>query len=309
MGQAQGMGGTTGQKKRITMGKDTKIQWCDHTVNWWGGCTKVSAGCANCYAETSTPARTFGIEWGAGKPRQKFKNAGLTLERLNYAAAVRQRANPDEPLPLVFWNSLSDWLDPEVPTEWQAGMLGAICRAPNLRHMLLTKRPERFWATIDVAWIEARANRDGELKDWLTAWKTGRPPTNVVLMVTAENQETALERVPQLMEWPAHTRALSLEPLLGPISLEALTWDVGALDQVIVGGESGVNARPCNTAWIWEIVAACRNHKIPCFVKQLGSNVHLGSRRIHMKDAKGGDPAEWPEQFRVRQPIRISKKP
>lgn len=164
------------------------------------------------------------------------------------------------------------------------------------------------------------------------------PLPNVWLGVSCEDQETADDRVPHLLRCPAAVRFLSCEPLLGEIDLwgaryehpeggltgAVTSWGHG-VDWVIVGGESGrPNARPCNVAWIRSIVAQCKAAGVPCFVKQLGARPCLPCEEhrranwgtaidevrsdappdtvpLRLRDSKGGDPAEWPEDLRVRE--------
>jgi hypothetical protein len=176
----------------------------------------------------------------------------------------------------------------------------------------------------------------------------------VWLGVSVENQACANYRIPLLLQTPAAVRFLSCEPLLGPVNLdkvgrgpwysplEGWTLDESGLaaespcamiDWVIVGGESGAKARPCNVEWIEEIVRICRNTFVPCFVKQLGKWIAgdhkgfsvdrwlltdgsifvppiIGERAFarpdgavafSLGDRKGGKPARWPEALRVRE--------
>jgi len=120
-----------------------------------------------------------------------------------------------------------------------------------------------------------------------------------------ENQHFADERIPILLDTPAAVRFISAEPLLGPLGLrpylDGYDW-TDLLGWVIVGGESGPRARPCDLAWVRSILNQCSDAGVPCFVKQLGTNVFDGERdSCHMfRDRKGGDPAEWPTDLRVR---------
>ncbi len=180
------------------------------------------------------------------------------------------------------------------------------------------------------------------------------PLPNVWLGTSVENQKAADKRISQLLKCPAAVRFLSCEPLLGPVDLRIGTtgvptneWGIPVgpcgyhcdervghvdhqnqtLDWVIVGGESGPGARPCNTDWVRSIVKQCAAADVACFAKQLGANVEWsgvqggygdgpsnvwptkskseettrGTWRRFLKDGKGGDPAEWPEDLRVRQ--------
>ncbi len=155
------------------------------------------------------------------------------------------------------------------------------------------------------------------------------PLPNVWLGTSVEDQARADERIPHLLRCPAEVRFLSCEPLLGAVDLTGqfllqraagvrrvaagqMPWDAPkvkhpSIDWVIVGGESGPHARPCDVAWIRSIRDQCRAAGVPVFVKQLGADpcnlpMHLGdgSGRGGLRDRKGGDPAEWPEDLRVR---------
>lgn len=164
--------------------------------------------------------------------------------------------------------------------------------------------------------------------DVSTTW----PISNVWLGVSVENQAAADERIPLLLQAPAAVRFLSCEPLLGPVDLDAVqiphereglrfsalrrqhddrfgSSDT-VLDWIIVGGESGPGARPCDLAWLRSLVRQCSEVDVPVFVKQLGAwpieprdprNVDMDRDRVRLDSKKGGDPAEWPEDLRVRQ--------
>lgn len=343
------------------MSEKTNIEWCTSTGSPWIGCTKVSPGCKNCYAadlDAQRFSRTIGggtkehpiSHWGKGAPRLRTKGFWKDAVRWNkqagemlYPLKLRER-------PRIF-PSLCDWLDDEVPIEWLHDFLKLIYDTPNLDWLLLTKRPENFIARIGEAYIyEVRhgLNKDEPFRLWLTAWESTDAiyPINVWIGTSVEDQQRAEERIPALLKIPAKVRFLSVEPLLGPVRIispaEALPWELAAtgmawsysnchyeriatpmLHWVIVGGESGPGARPCNVAWIESIVQQCRVAEVPCFVKQLGQVVirspddrHLefqdavkrkvfdganGIARFIPKHPKGGDPAEWPEHLRVRQ--------
>lgn len=165
------------------------------------------------------------------------------------------------------------------------------------------------------------------LKLWLQRWLAGFPPENVWIGCTAENQEEADRRIPHLLKAPAAKRFLSVEPLLGPLDLEQYLWpgciatreehdrecgggmwcDERSIDWIIVGGESGPGARPMQMSWVRSIIEQCGAADVPCFVKQLGRTViddisYVGSSPgLKFCDAKGGDPSEWPDEFRLRQ--------
>lgn len=291
------------------MAEATKIEWCHHTFNPWVGCAKVSPGCANCYAAVDTPARVArsgGVElWGKNADRQIKADSGwrepLAWDRAAAKAGERRR---------VFCLSQGDWLedrwDLDAP---RLRLLDLIDRTPNLDWLLLTKRPEQFKAVLLRA--VQRVPGDVDTYDRAivlgTEWLLGRPPANVWVGVSVEDQPRADERIPALLKIPAKVRFLSVEPLLGPVDLAP--W-LDRLDWVIVGGESGPKARPCNLAWIRSVVDQCKAAGVPCFVKQLGRRLMIdstgGSRfddhtYFKVADPKGGDPSEWPEDLRVRQ--------
>lgn len=227
---------------------------------------------------------------------------------------------------LKIFPSLCDWLDPEVPAEWLADMLRVIHECQNLDFLLLTKRPELFVQRIRMASATGQCEdflSHGEAKgptghchahDWIV---DGVSPKNIWVGTSIENNDYR-KRVADLLRIPAVKRFLSLEPLLGPIDLNKHTWtkqelyaanSVGmgwsqTIDWVIVGGESGPGARPCNIEWIRHIVRQCKAAGVPCFVKQLGSRPTWRNNEdcvLTLKHPKGGDMSEWPEDLRVRE--------
>ena len=133
----------------------TKIEWADYTFNPWIGCTKVSPGCAFCYAERDFDLRRKVVSWGKGNPRKRTASANWMLplkwdrkwQEKNTTIITSER-------PRVFCASLADWLDDEVPIEWLIDLLALIHSTKNLIWMLLTKRPEncpvRMKAIVDL---------------------------------------------------------------------------------------------------------------------------------------------------------------
>jgi protein gp37 len=288
------------------MGDTTKIQWTHHTFNPWIGCTKVHAGCANCYAEVSPPANFRGIRWGVGQPRQMTgpDNWNKPLKWARAAAKAQERRR-------VFCASLADVLDVEAPPgaqerlwelirrtarvglngEWTSNHLGAF----GLDWLLLTKRPER-WALIP---------EDVRPLVWLGT--------------SISDQATADEWVPRLLAAEGfRIRFLSVEPMIGPINLawarsKAVEQRVGAhlgklwpplIDWVIVGGESGKGARRYDLAWPRALIEQCQGTSTRVFHKQTGENAGQclpDWRRYDTQDKKGGDPSEWPHDLNVRE--------
>lgn len=306
------------------MAEYTLVEWTDHTYNEWIGCFKKSPGCANCFAEVDSPARIArgqGRElWGKDAPRQVVSESTqrkpLAWNRKAEAEGVRRR---------VFAFSQGDWLEdrPDL-LEPRARLFGMIRETPWLDWLLLTKRPES-WRKVMRETAEAISKIDAgkqylrvDLLDWLGG---DFVPPNVWFGVSVESQEYADERIPLLLEIPAKVRFLSMEPLLGPVDVspylesvwcgeadpDSPGYTVPGLDWVIVGGESGRGARPCDLAWIRSIRDQCSAAGVAFFLKQLGArpeppewwdeSTTPHTRRL-IRHKKGGDPAEWPEDLR-----------
>jgi len=275
------------------MGDVTGIAWTDRTYNAWEGCTAISPGCENCYAETRNKRFAGGENWGPGAPRR------LTSEHNRNNLARWDRLVATEGRSWVFCSSLSDVFDNEVDPAWRVELFDRIRSARNLRIQFVTKRIGNVARMVPPDWEEAFRHCG--------------------ILITVVNQEEAERDIPKLLRTPSAWRGISYEPALGGIALrtlrlpggrvlDALTGEVrdGAgvvverlpgLDWVIVGGESGSNARPFDPAWAERAVVDCRAVGVSVFVKQMGSNP-VGLRLTHRK---GEDPAEWPEALRVRE--------
>jgi len=282
------------------MSDKTGIQWTDATWNPISGCSKVSPGCKNCYAER---------DWARLSRNPKLKNYfGRPFTEVRcHPERLEQPLRWKKPRK-IFVNSMSDLFHEDVPFEFIHSVFTMMDRSRLHTFQVLTKRPERMNAYISSMKYEHLCG--GRLGVAL-------PLRNVWLGVSIENQETADERIPILLDTPAAVRFLSLEPLLEPVNLE---WEWfnktiadydPVIDWVIVGGESGPNARPCNIEWIRSIIAQCRAAGVPVFVKQLGAvpcQFNEGGPRNQIPrvfrnrlDRHGGDPAEWPEDLRIRE--------
>ncbi|MDP2346751.1 MAG: phage Gp37/Gp68 family protein [Gammaproteobacteria bacterium] len=246
------------------MAEQSAIEWCDSTFNPWIGCTKVSPACDNCYAAVSTPARTMGIEWGVGKPRQRTSESNWHLPvkwnaskfyqcqcgwrgaesallnafakahtgcpscgRLGELPEVRRR---------VFCSSLADVFDNETPIEWLADLLELIMQTPNLDWLLLTKRignwrprlVEAKWCALRrhkyLGCLDSFSNSSYQLVAFMKAWCGGRAPENVWIGATICNQDEANRDISKLLKVPARIRFLSIEPMLGAINLLQDDW-------------------------------------------------------------------------------------
>lgn len=252
------------------MAQNSKIEWCDHTFNPWEGCTKVSPGCANCYAEARNARFGGGTapNWGPGKPRRRTSAANW-LQPVKWDRDARLRAEAltrVPPLarkfenwhrPRVFCASLADVFDPEVPDAWRDELFDLIYRCKNLDWLILTKQPALAADYLLGSSLAGAANlEEGGIFEHL--W----------LGTTAEDQQRADERIPELLRIPAYVRFVSCEPLLGPVTLPRL-YGAG-VDWVICGGESGPHARPMHPDWARDLRDQCYEEGIPFFFKQWG---------------------------------------
>ena len=263
--------------------KNTAIEWCDHTFNSWEGCTKVSPGCAHCYAETRNARFGGGTapNWGKGAPRRRTSIQNWNqVRKWNREAGKLPPADGDQVRewhrPRVFCASLADWLDDEVPIEWLIDLLNLVRETPNLDWLLLTKRPQLWKWRVSMALLENFDAIHGEsdgLQDWLCAWAAGKPPANVWIGTTVEDQQRADERIPKLLQIPARVRFLSCEPLLTHVNV---MWhfanNPGLLHWVICGGESGPGARPMHPQWARSLRDQCKAAGVAFLFKQWGEH-------------------------------------
>ena len=270
------------------MGENSKIEWTTHTFNPWIGCTQVSPGCVNCYAETQDKFRKWTPDgWGKGKPRRRTEPGNWNkVRKWNHDAledvddALHDWSDDPvklPPRPRVFCASLADWLDEEVPTEWLADLLVLIHETPALDWLLLSKRPENWHPRMEQAILHLSDKREDktaqEVKDWLMAWVTEKkPPHNVWIGTTVEDQLRHHRRMPVFMKIPAVVRFLSCEPLLGPVKLwpECFRLKEGKALWVICGGESGPDARPMHPEWARSLRDQCQVAGVPFLFKQWG---------------------------------------
>ena len=334
------------------MAETTNIAWAHATWSPWRGCAKVSPGCDHCYAEAMSHRNPAVLgKWGPNGNRTVNADwkKPLQWDRAAAKAGERRRVFPSLCDPFEdFWGKVVDtdgneplansWYPPlgrgggdrlilnHVRERWS----GLIRSTPNLDWLLLTKRPENVVGMSEDHFFGIPID--------------GSPviPRNVWLGTSVEDQQRADERIPHLLATPAAVRWLSVEPLLGPVDLTSWLvhdefgrtgdriqgdFEYRPISWVIVGGESGPNARPCDVAWIRSIVRQSREAGVPVFVKQLGANVvasndavadwfgsvgHLdmatterfqgATGRIRgLRHPKGGDPMEWPEDLRVQE--------
>lgn len=335
--------------------RDGGISWTEQTWNPIRGCSRVSEGCRNCYAETM--AARFS---GPGQPYEGLAKSTPSGPRWTGKVMLVEDHLAD-PLKwtrprLVFVNSMSDLFHEALTNEQIAAVFGVMAAAPRHTFQVLTKRAKRMreW----FAWLEATARQIVNVfPDDPVAWRrahllsaaglrTGAlskkpisaavisaqpwPLPNVWLGVSVEDQASADERIPYLLETPAAVRWVSYEPALGPVDFGAwlgsrdyVATEGGqfasdpAIDWIVVGGESGPGARPFDVELARKTIEACRAAEVACFVKQLGARPYTLNPNCtaqddeqfwSLRDKKGGDPSEWPEDLRVREWPKTSKE-
>lgn len=214
------------------MGANSRIEWTENTWNPVTGCTKISSGCANCYAERMA-ARLQAM----GQPNYA-KGFDLAMHEAALELPLRWK-KPQR----IFVNSMSDLFHKDVPLHFIRRVFDVMNQAHWHQYQILTKRAERL----------------EELSPKLP-WRS-----NIWMGVSVENAR-CMFRIDHLRRTAAHVRFLSLEPLLGPLfnlNLDGIHW-------VIVGGESGPGARPMNPGWVEEIRDQCQRAEVPFFFKQWG---------------------------------------
>lgn len=260
------------------MSGNTKIEWADATWNPVRGCTKISPGCKNCYAET------FAERWRGvpGHPYEQGFDLRLVPEKLGEPLKWKKPKR-------IFVNSMSDLFQEGVPFDFIAQCFDVMIEAHWHIFQILTKRADRMLEFVKW-WIETENGRD---------WFDGLP-NNIWLGASCENQQYADERIPKLLQTPAAKRFVSYEPALGPVAFDKMIasrsqdgpaeiWDslrgkrhttgekggytysdIPKLDWVIVGGESGTGARPMQPEWARSVRDQCVAADVPFFFKQWG---------------------------------------
>ena len=356
------------------MSTGTNIEWTEATWNPVAGCAKVSEGCRNCYAETMSNrlagmARADIRTEGDRNPGKKLHHlAVINLETGKWNGTVRLIPEAlTEPLTWkkgrrVFVCSMSDLFHKDVPFEYIDRVFAVMALCPQHTFQVLSKRPERMAEYLasrcaGQGWmLDFPAGHAKEGKGFVPAW----PLPNVWVGTSVEDQAAADDRIPHLVATGVGVpvRFLSIEPLIGPVDLTRVRWDLAhkwkhkehrnaldtrtsdlakkagidklnGIDWVIVGGESGHGARPCDVAWVRSVVEQCKAWGVPCFVKQLGAVATCANDqvsdwldachialddvdtrgvqmqgdpvRVCLRDRKGGDMSEWPEDLKVRQ--------
>ena len=251
------------------MGDRSAIQWTEATWNPTTGCDRTSPGCDNCYAlKLAARLKRMGQPKYQvdGDPTTSGPGFNLTIHDTALDIPLHWRTGRH-----IFVNSMSDLFHPEVPLEFIAQILDVDRRTPQHTYQVLTKRAQRLASVAD------------EL-EW---------PPNVWMGVSIENDRYTF-RVRRLAAVPAAVKFVSCEPLLGPLPSLALD----GVDWVIIGGESGTDARPLDLSWVRDVRDKCEAMGVHLFVKQLGTawSLQEGHGRTH-----GGDIDLWPQDLRIRR--------
>jgi protein gp37 len=252
------------------MAENSKIEWTHHTFNTHWGCTKVSPGCDNCYAENT--GNRFGVSWGAGAPRKTMSDSywkqPIKWNKRAGEKGVRER---------VFCASMADVFDNEAPEGVRERLWQLIKETPHLDWLIVTKRIG------NVPVMLGELNGDFCNKSL---------PNNVWLGISVCTQKEADRDIPKLLDIPAKVRFLSIEPLLEHIDLTSIKalngikvnslvngfagiingpyMEWNKIDWVIVGGESGHNARPVHPEWVRSLRDQCHQAGVAFLFKQWG---------------------------------------
>jgi protein gp37 len=265
------------------MSENSSIEWTDATWNPVTGCTKISPGCAHCYAETFAE-RFRGVR---GHPYEQGFDLKLWPDRLDLPLQWKRPRR-------IFVNSMSDLFHADVPADFISRVFDTMVHAGRHVFQVLTKRAER-------------------MQEWTSTYFTAETwPENVWLGVSVENNDH-IWRIHHLQQTPARTRFLSVEPLLGPVALpppvlQGIHW-------VIVGGESGPRARAMQREWLLSIKADCLASGVAFFFKQWGAHNEHGKRVGKQKAGRTLEGRTWDEMpfpggsstaFRETAPREIS---
>lgn len=279
----------------------TKIAWTNETINPIVGCTKVSEGCQNCYAEKMA-VRLSGMAMSKAD-EDNFRIEGIG----RYPFVLNSNGR---------WNGKTYFDKNELnkPFQWKKGRMIFVCSMGDLFHESVS-----FSDILEVLFVANKCpqhifqiltKRPERMREFFTEWVPNpflEPLKNVWLGVTAENQQRANKRIPILLQIPAAKRFVSIEPMLGPINLTSLSrevpgigtffddsltgfkahgaggWYDNKLDWVICGSESGTKRRPMDFDWAVSLRDQCVNANVPFFFKQR----YVGNKKIELP------PIDW----------------
>lgn len=325
-------------------------------------CEKVSPGCGHCYAcawnKRVRPSPSGGPSLGTGLDFIPQNRAAVEIFLDD--AKLKEVARRKKPTK-YFWCDMTDIFGEWVSDEMLDRCFAVMAQTPQHTHQILTKRADRMRAYCEGVERLSPPERSSRfvrsmyagtaLEQLVSSAKGGDLPwplPNLWLGVSVEDQQRADERIPHLLKTAAAIRFLSVEPLIGPVDLDDDSqatfchWAgkvvpgecehglgcrprtfADAVDWVIVGGESGPGARPCDLDWIRRVHGACDEAGTHIFIKQLGARPYDSGNEmgececpqwmescespthptglLHLRNRKGGDMTEWPEDLRVRE--------
>lgn len=301
------------------MGAKTGISWTDATWNPVMGCSRVSEGCRNCYAEG------IAYRFGKGKPTVYSGLTVLANGHSQWTGKIVETRKLLEPLSWkkpkrVFVNSMSDLFHENLSDDKIDSIFAVMALCGRHRFQILTKRPERM---LDYMWTRSKSANYWKkavpegytLEDFAGIKMLPFPLPNVWLGVSVELAKHK-DRIDRLRDTPAVMRFLSLEPLLGNLG----TLDLRGIGWVIVGGESGPHARPMPSAWADDIREQCEAAGVPFFFKQQGEWVDAGhsefgklptgARKALRSDGSEWDLKDMPEDENadVTTMVRVGRK-
>lgn len=268
-------------------------------------CEHVSDGCKLCYSGTTNrrclPSNGTGLPFDR-RSRDLVKSVvddDILMQALSWKKPQR-----------VFVENQSDLFGEWYDIDQIAFVFATMAEAQKQNFQILTKRPARM---IEI--VNAIQNRVAMAWEVFDGGRFTWPLPNVWLGISCEDQKTADERIPLLLQTPAALRFVSYEPALGPVDFAKWMrlrnfgdppWKDG-INWIIVGGESGPGARPFDIQWARNTIRQCKAAGVACFVKQLGAKPTYPPRpdcepvEMMLFDRKGGDMAEWPADLRVRE--------
>ncbi|CDN54773.1 Gp37Gp68 family protein [Neorhizobium galegae bv. officinalis bv. officinalis str. HAMBI 1141] len=250
------------------MAMNSAIEWTDHTFNPWTGCTNISPGCDNCYAEAWSK-RSGHVKWG-NSPRKRTTESYWKAPHI-WQAKAAQFAALNGRRQRVFCASLADVFDNQADPAWRTDLFDVIRQTPALDWQLLTKRPQNIRKMLPPDWGNQGYH-------------------NVWLGFTAEDQVRFDQRKRFIREIPATVWFVSYEPAIGPLRLSEADPKPNWL---ISGGESGHGSRPMISQWARDIITDCRRHGIPILHKQwgaYGNNPLVQELGLDIASAKVQDP-------------------
>lgn len=299
------------------MSDKTGIAWTNSTWNPITGCTKVSQGCKNCYAERDW-ARLAANPKAVDYFGRNFTDVQTHIHRLDQPIRWRRPRR-------IFVNSMSDLFHEQVSWAFIDRVLAVMTLTPRHTYQVLTKRPERmrdylcapdlYERVLDAANAVRRAFPALHLDTIPVDNPASGFARHIWWGVSVEDQEAAEARIPILLQVPVAHHWLSAEPLLGPLRLDEVPVGMEGplrphnlpsdrlprLDWVVVGGESGPRARPFDGEWVRTILADCHAAQVPVFVKQMGAAFQERYVPVPLAHRAGADPNEWPADLRVRE--------